>query len=135
MEFLDLLFHFLHLMVIVINLFFWIFKRTRKVHLIVFSLTSFSWLVLGMSYGWGYCFLTDWHWQIKRTLGEVNIPSWYITYWFNSIFDLGFNERVIDQFVLGAFVIIFVCSTVVHIIDIRHRKNYTWKKWLPPARV
>lgn len=58
----------------------WIWKKTLKLHLICIVATAFSWLVLGLWYGWGYCFLTDWHWEVKRKLGESDLPASFITY-------------------------------------------------------
>ena len=29
---------------------------------------------LGAVYGWGYCPCTDWHWDVKRRLGETGLP-------------------------------------------------------------
>jgi len=29
-------------------------------------LTAFSWFVLGIWYGWGYCVCTDWHYMVLR---------------------------------------------------------------------
>ncbi|MEM0518165.1 DUF2784 family protein [Aequorivita flava] len=69
-----------HSGLIVFNLFGWIFRRTRKLHFFTLALTLFSWLVLGIWNGFGYCFLTDWHYDILRKLGENNLPNSYISF-------------------------------------------------------
>ena len=56
------------------------FRRTRRAHLALVSVTLFSWIFLGFKYGLGYCFLTDWHWQILEAQGETGLPGSYITY-------------------------------------------------------
>jgi len=69
-----------HTVLIVFNLFGWIFRRTRKLHLFTLSVTLFSWIVLGIWKGFGYCFLTDWHYDILHHLGKNNLPNSYITF-------------------------------------------------------
>ena len=82
---LDIIFYALHIIIIAFNLFAWMWKKTLRLHLVVAGLTVFSWLVLGIWYGFGYCFLTDWHWQVKRRLGETDLPDSFVTYFFKSI--------------------------------------------------
>ena len=65
------LFFVFHVALIIFNLFGWIPKRLRKWNLAALSLTAFSWFALGIFYGFGYCFLTDWHWQIREKLGYL----------------------------------------------------------------
>ena len=76
----DYLLHVLHFVVIISNLFLWWFPKTLRIAQITLIGTGISWLVCGYFYGWGYCFLTDWQWQVKAQLGEANLPSSYITY-------------------------------------------------------
>lgn len=61
-----------HVLLIVFNMVGWIWKRTRKLHLITISLTAFSWIVLGAVYGWGYCFFTDYHAEVLEHLGHAD---------------------------------------------------------------
>jgi hypothetical protein len=69
LKFLNVFFFCFHAAVILFNLFGWIWKRTRKLHLISIGITAFSWFALGAFYGWGYCFLTDWHYEVRHQLG------------------------------------------------------------------
>jgi hypothetical protein len=78
-----------HLVVIGINVFGWIAPRTRPLQRWVLFLTTLSWIGLGAFYGLGYCFLTDWHWSVKRQLGEYALPPSYIQYILHN--KLGFN--------------------------------------------
>ena len=118
---LDVLFHILHLFVIIVNVFFWIHPKTRKIHLIVFSLTSFSWIVIGYFYGWGYCFLTDWHWQIKERLGQSLLPNSYITYLTNNIMGLSLADSTVQYYTMLIFVLVLLISSVTHIKDFLKR--------------
>ena len=65
LSFLDVLLTVFHLTLTLFNLTGWILKKTRKLHLVVLMVTAASWFVLGIWYGWGYCPLTDWHWQVR----------------------------------------------------------------------
>ena len=69
-----------HTILIVFNLSGWLFPKTRKLHLYSLLITLFSWSVLGLWYGFGYCFLTDWHYRILRKLGETQLPNSYIAF-------------------------------------------------------
>ncbi|MDX1477856.1 MAG: DUF2784 domain-containing protein [Saprospiraceae bacterium] len=80
MQLLDILLTTVHAAVIVFNCVGWIWKRTRRSHLWCMGLTAGSWFVLGIWKGWGYCFLTDWAWTVKRQLGETDLPASFIHY-------------------------------------------------------
>ena len=73
-------FYVFHTVLILFNLFGWLFQKTRKLNLITLLLTFISWFLLGIWKGWGYCFLTDWHYSVLRQLGEHELPSSYIAF-------------------------------------------------------
>ena len=81
-RFLDMFFVMFHCLLILFNLCGWIWPKTRKLHRISLGLTVFSWLVPGIWYGFGYCFLTDWHWDIKEKLGHTGLPASFNTWLF-----------------------------------------------------
>ena len=109
-QLLDYALFFLHVAVIGFNLFGWIPRCTRKYHLWVVALTLGSWLLLGLKYGLGYCFLTDLHWQVKRNLGETNLPHSFITYLFDSL-GISISGQLVDYVTVIPFVIAIVMST------------------------
>jgi hypothetical protein len=80
LEVLNYFFFVFHTVLIVFNVFGWLFVKTRKLHLYVLLITLFSWFVLGIWYGFGYCFLTDWHYEVLRKLGETQMPQSYIAF-------------------------------------------------------
>ena len=102
-QLLNILLFFVHLVLILFNLLGWIWRKTRKWHFWTVMLTLFSWIVPGIWFGFGYCFLTDWHWQIKRQLGESNLPNSFIQYVFEA---LGINiaPRTTDLITLICFI-------------------------------
>lgn len=102
--FIDIALFILHISVIVFNLLGWVIPSWRKAHLGLIAITLFSWLVLGIWYGFGYCLLTDVAWDIKRQLGEKNLPGSFITYLANNIFGLAINPLTIDIITVVAFV-------------------------------
>lgn len=92
----NIFFFMFHGMIIFINLLGWIFWKLRKLHYLVLSFTLFSWFVLGIYYGWGYCFLTDWHYSILRKLGYQDLPYSYIKFCLDGIFQSNFNPFWVD---------------------------------------
>src|SRR5690606_35535709 len=74
-----------HSLLILFNLLAWLWKSTRTLNLTTLLLSAFSWLVLGFWYGWGYCFLTDWHYSILEKLGHSSLPDSYIAFLIQSI--------------------------------------------------
>jgi len=77
---LDIFLTFLHLAILLFNLFGWIWPSARKLHLFVVLVTTFCWIVLGIWHGIGYCPITDWQWQVKAKLGQTNLPDSFVTY-------------------------------------------------------
>jgi len=77
---LDIFFLLFHTLLILFNLFGWIWEKTRLLNLITLSLTAFSWVVLGFWYGFGYCPCTDWHWMVRRERGLTDMPDSYIKF-------------------------------------------------------
>ena len=113
--FLDLMFLFIHSIVILFNLFGWIWRITRKANLILLLATAGSWLFLGIWYGIGYCPLTDWHWQVLRKLGDNNLPNSYIKYLIDRIFGTDINATGIDIWVAVLFIIALIVSIIVNV--------------------
>lgn len=70
MRVLDWLLTAMHVLVISAFLLLWIWPSTRKLHLILVCAVAVSWFGIGFWKGWGYCFITDWHWRVKAALGD-----------------------------------------------------------------
>ena len=115
-KFLDFIFLFLHLIVILFNLFGWLWKRTRKLHLIVLATTLFSWLVLGLKFGLGYCFLTDWQWEIKMKLGETNLPNSFIKYFFDQYTFLNLSAEFVDLITIVSILLVILITIYLNFI-------------------
>ena len=112
--FLDIFYSLLHLVLMGFNLFGWIWRKARKAHLITAGITLASWFVLGIWYGWGYCPLTDWHWEVKRQLGEQHLPNSFVKYFADKITGLNISPAVVDGWTLGLFLAAIVLSVYVN---------------------
>ena len=112
---LDIFFLLFHSLIVLFNLFGWIWKRTRKVNLITLLLTGGSWFILGIFYGLGYCPLTDWHFQILRKLGKYDLPNSYMKYIGDRITGLDFNADLVDTLTLVCFLLALVISIFLNV--------------------
>ena len=102
----------------------WIFKSTRKIHLIAIGLTLTAWLVIGFFKGViGYCPLTDWHWDIKRSLGERNIPSSFIEYMLEKITGIDFKRTLVDIGSAVGLALSVLSAVFVNVKQYRASKN------------
>lgn len=119
---LDWFFTLLHLLIIGFNLFGWIWPSARKAHLIVVTLTLSCWLILGIWYGLGYCPITDWQWQIKERLGEVNLPNSFIKYYADMISGQDISSSFIDTVTGISFTLAVIITIYVNFIKRKRKK-------------
>ena len=96
LNFLDSLLFAFHNAVIFVNLFGWMIPYLVKTQRILISLTAFSWFVIGFFYGFGYCIVTDIHYQILYRLGKTDLPNSYIKYLLDKIFGTDLNALYVD---------------------------------------
>lgn len=119
LQLLDYGFFIFHLMLVLFNLFGWLWKPLRRAHLVVLLLTFASWFVLGIWYGWGYCPLTDWHWQVLYKLGKTGLPHSYITYLFDRAIGVNITDHTAD---------ILIGTTSVAALILSLKVNFFQKK-------
>jgi len=119
LQILDVFFTLLHLVIIVFNLTGWIWVKTRRLHFYCILLTVCSWFVLGIWFGWGYCPITDWQWQIKEKLGEVNLPNSFIKYFADQVIGKAINAQLIDVLTVVFFFLAAGLSVYVNFIKKR----------------
>ena len=122
--FLNYFFFIFHTIFTLFNIFGWIFKKMRKIHLITLILTVFSWYFLGIWYGFGYCFCTDWHWKVREKLGYVDESISYIHFLILKLTGINFNEDLVINVTIIVFFICFALSVALNIRDIvKARRN------------
>ena len=122
-SFLNYFFFVFHTLFTLFNILGWLFRVTRKWNLITLLLTAFSWFILGIWYGWGYCFCTDWHWQVREKLGYHDQQRSYISFLLQKLTGIHFNEKPVENVTLTAFLISLVMSIWLNIKDRRESRN------------
>jgi len=110
LKFLDICLTFVHLALIGFNLFGWIWPGTRKAHLITVAATTFSWFILGIWFGWGYCPITHWQWNVKKKLGETGLPNSFIKYYADKISRKNIDTSIVDTATLITFLVVIVIT-------------------------
>lgn len=114
LHFLNVFFYIFHTVLILFNLFGWLHPNTRKLHLYSLLITLFSWGVLGIWYGFGYCLLTDWHYQVLRELGETGMPSSYIAFLVEKLTGWLPDGDLVNTLTLVLTAVALVCSVWVN---------------------
>ena len=117
MKFLDLFFTIFHSCLVFFNLFGWIWKKTRRLNLICLLLTAGSWLILGIFYGWGYCPLTDWHFNILRKLGYNDLPNSYLSFLFTRLTGMQIGQSLVDTVTMWGLIVALMISLY---LNLRH---------------
>lgn len=107
LNFLNMIFHGLHLLVIIVNVFFVFIPPLRKIHFIIINITALSWASGGFFGSFGYCFLTDYHWHIKEKLGETTLPPDYISYLLINFMGIHLSYTVVQALIGSVFAICF----------------------------
>ena len=110
----NIFFFVFHVTLIIFNLFGWIPKSLRKWNLIALALTAFSWFVLGIFYGFGYCFLTDWHWQVREKLGYSTDSNSYIHFLITELTGISMEEKAVDIVTVIFFFVALALSVYVN---------------------
>jgi hypothetical protein len=125
--FLNIFFFVFHSAVILLVLFGWAWKKTRLANLVVILLVAFSWFILGIWYGYGYCPSTDWHWQARARLGYTDMPSSYTKFLVDSFTGWNVGQRIVDVFTLVLLVFALGASLWTNIRD-RRLKRVGYRK-------
>ena len=115
LQFLNIFFFVFHTVFTLFNVVGWMFSKTRRLHLITLSLTAFSWFVLGIWYGWGYCFCTHWHWDVRQKLGYTDESHSYIHFLILKLTGINFPEQLVENVTLAVFLLSFSLSIWLNI--------------------
>ncbi|MCP4132844.1 MAG: DUF2784 domain-containing protein [bacterium] len=121
--FLDYFFLIFHTSFTIFNVFAWTWRKTRKMHLITAAVTLFSWFVMGIWYGWGYCFCTDWHWQVRDAMGNPIESYSYIHFLILEYTGMYAPPDIVDLVVMWGFVSCVILSILFNYRDFRNRKR------------
>ena len=92
-----------HTVSILFVLFGWVWPKARRVHLAALALTALSWFGFGFTRGFGYCFCTDWHWNVRYRLGCPDMPRSYITFLIKTLTGWDLDDNLVDAVTVAAF--------------------------------
>lgn len=116
---LDVLFVVFHTALVGFNMLGWAWAKTRRLHLFTIGTTLLFWFGIGMVYGWGYCPLTDWHWDVKRALGETALPASWIKYHLDAVTGFDWNAALVDAVVTGWGLAALILAVALNLRDRR----------------
>jgi hypothetical protein len=121
-QFLNYFFFAFHTLFTLFNITGWIFRTTRKWNLVTLLLTAFSWFILGIWYGWGYCLCTDWHWKVREHLGYHDQSDSYIHFLLLQLTGINFDPDLVETATLVVFIVSFVMSGWLNVRDWKRQR-------------
>ena len=121
--FLNIFFFIFHTVFTLFNIVGWVFPKTRKLHLATMLLTAISWFGLGIWYGWGYCFCTDWHWRVREAMGYHDHSNSYVHFLLLKLTGKNFDPQLVENVTLWVFLLSFVLSVFFNYRDWRRRRQ------------
>jgi hypothetical protein len=114
---LDYFFIVFHTAIILFNSLGYLWKKTRKANLVLLLLTAFSWFVLGIWYGWGFCICTEWHWKVREHLGYGYPTDSYTHFLAQLITGKNFRQNVVDVVTAIIFGLSLILSIILNTRD------------------
>lgn len=115
LKIIDIFFIGFHTSLILFNVFGWLVPRWRFANFVSLSLTAFSWFILGIWFGWGYCICTDWHWQIRDMLGYSNMSASYVHFLILELTNIDMSAKLVDAYTAIVFVAVFLISIYLNL--------------------
>lgn len=122
-EILNIFFFVFHTFLVLFNCLGWIWKKTRLLNLFTLLLTAASWFIVGIWKGWGYCYCTDWHWQVREKLGLYDQSRSYIHFLVLKLTGIDVDINLVDKVTLIVFFISLVVSTYLNFRDRKKKLN------------
>ena len=125
LQLLDISFYVIHIAIILFCLFGWILHQSRRTHLAFIGIIFVCWFGLAPWYGWGYCPLTDWHWNIKKQLGVEGLPWSFIKHLWDSIFPHPITASTADNLTIAGFILATFLSVYLNFFSGKPGKQST----------
>ena len=101
----------------------WLFSKTRKLNLITLLLTAFSWFVVGIWKGIGFCYCTEWHWQVREQLGYHDQTNSYIHFLILKLTGANLSVSLVETATMIGFAISVIMSVWLNVRDWRRKKS------------
>jgi len=122
---LDIAFFTFHTVLVLFNLLGWVVPKWRKWNLATLAATAFSWFVMGIWFGWGYCLCTDWHFQIRRRLGYVDDSPTYIHLMIKLITGANLDPNLVQGITATGFIFGLIMSLITNLRDLKSSRRQT----------
>ena len=119
---LNIFFFIFHTLFTVFNMVGWMFPKTRKLNLITLLLTAFSWFVVGIWKGIGFCYCTEWHWQVRKQLGYHDQTNSYIHFLILKLTGANLSVSLVETVTVIVFAISLLMSVWLNMRDWRRKK-------------
>jgi Protein of Unknown function (DUF2784) len=119
----DVLFFGFHTALILFNLVGWVWPQTRRLHFFCIAGTLFSWVAMGAFYGFGYCLCTDWHFQVRRSLGLPVFGQTYLQLTSQVFLGIELSQTVSNLLAGGGLLLILLAMVVVGVRQRWQRKS------------
>lgn len=108
-----------HTALILFNVFGWIWPKTRRWNLATLLLTLFSWTVMGIWFGRGYCICTDFHWRVRAAMGIHDHADSYLVLLVRLLTGWDPPPSLVNQVAAVVFVLSLTASVVLNLRDRR----------------
>jgi len=118
---LNIFFFVFHTAWMIFNLIGWAWRRTRPFQLLTIGLTAFSWFILGIWNGLGFCICTQWHWEVRQRLGYRDQERSYVALLIHSMTGIHVNEMLSEAVTGILFVIVTILGVTISLHDRRRR--------------
>ena len=120
---LNIFFFVFHTVFTLFNIVGWLFSKTRNLNLITLLLTAFSWFVVGMWKGIGFCYCTEWHWQVREHLGYTDQTNSYIHFLILKLTGANLSVSLVETATMIGFAISLIMSVWLNVRDWRRKKS------------
>jgi hypothetical protein len=120
-----------HTALVIFNCIGWAWRATRRWHLVTLALTAFSWLVLGLLFGAGYCICTDLHWRVRQALGQRVTEDSYVQYLVARLTGWTPDSQLASTVAGLVFAFSVLLSLTLNVRDARLAKNARAARQLP----
>lgn len=77
-------------------------------------MVAFSWFVLGIKYGIGYCPVTQWHWEVRSILDRPVEAHSYIQFMIDRFMGISLDERYVGAGTLVIFALLLSLSILLN---------------------
>ena len=121
--FLNIFFFLFHTVFTLFNMVGWFFPKTRKLNLFTLLLTAFSWFVVGIWKGIGFCYCTEWHWQVREQLGYTDQSRSYIHFLILKLTGINLSVSLVETVTVVLFALSLVMSVWLNVRDWRRKKR------------